>query len=608
MNALVFLTAFAVSATSIPAAKRIAIRFGITAQPATLPVTPRKVPVFGGASIIAGTLAATAIFGQLHPWMFGVGMLFILGAIDDARPLLPNQKIAFQLIVIIAVVADSARFAFTPWPILDALIAVFWLLASSNAFNLIDGLDGLAAGIGMIASIVIAISGQLHGNMALVCSGLALCGALAGFLPYNFNPASIYMGDAGTLPIGFMLGFLALRAAGLAANSRLTVFIFPVLVVLVPLLDTAIVTVTRMATANPISRRGLDHLHHRLLSLGLTERQAVSLCWVLALLGAGAAVASNQLPHRYVVMILPFIVLAAAIVALFMMDLTFDSHPPVAADSRTSGIARFILDLGYKYRIAEAALDLALISGAYCGAHMLRLNFELDDKIAAEIAQSLPAVLIVTYGAFLIAGVYRGIWRYSGFPDALRLGWGSVLALVFMFIGSRFVPILHSGSILILYAILLFNMLVVTRFSFLAFRRGLMHLVSAGQRVLIVGAGETGSAAANFISTGHHRSHRVVGFIDDDLFKKGKLVEGEEVLGTPDDLEQIYLARPFTEVLIAGALSPERSALLALFAKKHQIPVRRFVIQMDHVGSAPVELTPKIVEPIIAVTEPRPIG
>src|SRR5512137_2190530 len=129
VDALVFLAAFVVSAASIPFAKRIATDLGITAEPATLPVTARKVPVFGGASIIAGTIAATAAFGQLQAWMlFGAGALLVLGAIDDARPFRPGQKIAFQSIVIIAVVAGSPHFSMTPWAIVDAMIAVFWML------------------------------------------------------------------------------------------------------------------------------------------------------------------------------------------------------------------------------------------------------------------------------------------------------------------------------------------------------------------------------------------------------------------------------------------------------------------------------------------------
>lgn len=136
------------------------------------------------------------------------------------------------------------------------------------------------------------------------------------------------MGDAGALPLGYMLGVLALQGGALATNSRLTLWVFPVLVMLVPLLDAGIVTAARLATGKPISRHGLEHVHDRLRSLGLTEWRAVASIWAAATVAAGCAIAANLLPHEYVVAALPFIALAAAVIALFLIDLTFDASPP----------------------------------------------------------------------------------------------------------------------------------------------------------------------------------------------------------------------------------------------------------------------------------------
>jgi len=475
----------------------------------------------------------------------------------------------------------------TPWAPVNATLEIIWLLATTNAFNLVDGLDGLAAGIGIIAALALGVTGALHANSALAAGGLAVGGALAGFLAYNYYPASIFMGDAGALPIGLLLGVFALQGAGLASNSRLTKYVFPVLAMLVPLLDTAIVTVTRLATGNAISRHGLDHSHHRLLSLGLSERTSAFVCWSVASLSAACAIAMSLLPHRYVLMALPLIALAAAVIALFMMDLTFDSTAPGLAYGESIGLARFILNLGYKRRIAEAVVDLALISAAYFGAFMLRLEFTIDDGLAEVMVRSLPWVILLTYAAFLLVGIYRGIWRYTGLSDGIRFASGAVLAGVFVAAGSLIVPIGLSGSVLVLFMIILFNLLLVTRLSFQTLRHGINHLAAPGRRVVVVGAGQVGTAAASYLSSERGQGLRLVGFVDDDGFKLGKLLLGQRVLGSVEDLEEVFSVTPFDELLVAEELSEDRLAQICGFAEEHGLTVRQFRIQVSDLGAPP---------------------
>jgi hypothetical protein len=218
------------------------------------------------------------------------------------------------------------------WPWLNDALAAFSLLSTINAFNLIDGGDGLAGGVGIAAAVAVTTIALLHGETAAALCGLAITGALAGFLLYNLHPASIFMGDCGALPLGLLLGFVSLHVGGIAAgNSRLSRYVVPILIMLVPLLDTAIVCVSRMATGRPVWRRGLDHSHHRLLLLGLSDKCAVVVCWSAASVTGLCAIALTVMPHGYL-LALPFIVLAFALLALFMIDLTFDdANPPGAA-------------------------------------------------------------------------------------------------------------------------------------------------------------------------------------------------------------------------------------------------------------------------------------
>ncbi len=573
--------ALAVAVGTMPLARRLGRRFGIMSERTGM--AGELVPVFGGASIVAAILLALGLSGALNAWVAaGALALWAVGLVDDAIVLTPWQKLAGQFVAALLVVFNLPVLALTPWMPANLAMEVIWLLGCSNAFNLVDGLDGLAAGLGIISSTALAATAVIYGDGRLAAGAIAVGAALAGFLLYNRYPASIIMGDAGALPVGLLLGAFALEGASLPANSHLTKYVFPVLVMLVPLLDTAIVSVTRLATGSPPSRRGLDHSHNRLLSLGLSELRTVAVSWAVAAVGAICAIAAAVLPHQYVVCVVPFIALAGAVIAMFMMDLTFDSNPPNVAYGYVHQLARFILSLGYKRRIAEGVVDLALISAAYLGAFLIRLDFRVDDWMADQMVWSLPWVMLATYAAFLLVGIYRGIWRYTGLSDGIRFANGAMLAGVFVVGLSMVVPIALSGSVLVLYVIILFNLLVATRLSFQALRKGLGRLSSRGGRVMVVGAGTVGEAAASYLLSQNGHSLRVVGFVDDDGFKRGKLVHGQRVLGATSDLEEIYRAVPFDQLLIASDdVSGARIAELQAFARPRSIVVRRFLIHLD---------------------------
>ncbi|MGH7782082.1 MAG: hypothetical protein ACREQR_19875 [Candidatus Binataceae bacterium] len=605
------LLAFMLTVAAVPLAKRIGHWLQITALPAARSSPEGKISAFGGAAIVAAIILALALSRELGLWLgVGAGALFIVGLVDDAIVLRPSQKLICQIVVAgWATLFALPQYPFSPWPLLNLCATIFWLVAITNAFNLVDGLDGLAAGIGIAAAAAIAAVGYEHGATALTLQSTAVIGALAGYLLYNFPPASIIMGDAGALPLGFVLGVLSLEGGAVAVNSRLTIWVFPVLVMMVPLLDTAIVTVTRLATGSAISRRGLDHAHDRLLSLGLTDLRASATIWAVAVLSGVCAVAANLIPHAQVVAAIPFLALAVAVIGLFMVDLTFDANPPGVAHSYVQGIARHILSLGYKRRIAEIGMDVALISAAYFGAHLLRLDFQLSSDVVASIFRSLPWVLLVTYPAFALAGIYRGIWRYAGLADGIRFAWGALLAGFFMLCGSRILPIGLSGSILLLYVMLLFNLLTASRMSFQVLRKLIRDLATVTERVLVVGASEAGAAAANFIFKSRGDSARLIGFVDADSFKHGKLVLGEQVLGGLDDIERIYTRAPFTEILVADdKLSARDLERFYRFGRTHGMVVRRFSISLHDLEElTSSEPTPAEAAGILPVGQPRPI-
>lgn len=583
------LLAFVLAAISMPLMKLLARRYGIMAAPYAGSSHREPTPLLGGAGIIAAILVALALAQALPAWvLIGTVGLFAVGLIDDAIVLLPRWKFLMQVAVIsVMMVFGPPHTGLAPWPLLSEGLAMFWFLSAVNAVNLIDGLDGLASGIGIIAALASAAAGIAHGDETLTRQSLVIAGALGAFLPYNWHPATIFMGDCGALPLGLLLGAVSLHAGGLSASSRLSRYAVPILILLVPLLDTAIVSVSRLATGRRVSRRGLDHSHHRLLALGLSDQRAVALCWSIAALAAFVAVALSMMPHAYVVATLPFVAVLFAVIGLFVIDLTFDVRAPGLAYGYLNGLARFILSFGYKRRLAEAALDVLVIAAAYFGSFLIRLDFTINDGLVATMLRGLPWVVAATYAAFLLAGIYRGIWRYVGFSDVFRFAAGAMLAGIFVLVASKFVPIALSGSVLVLFVILLFNLVVASRLSFRVLRKGVALLALPGERVIIVGAGEVAEAAARYMTSGRNQNMRLVGFVDDDSFKLGKVVHGYRVLGTLDDLYKTYAETKFDQILVTvESLTRERLALIWAFAGEHHLPVRRFSIRVNDMGLA----------------------
>jgi UDP-GlcNAc:undecaprenyl-phosphate GlcNAc-1-phosphate transferase len=577
-------TAFGLVVALTPLAKTLASRLNIVAVPCEESGHSEPTRVLGGVGVVVAVIAALGLAGELPLWMLA-GMLALLavGVVDDAMELTPSRKLLAQLAVVAFFLwTGPPPPEVTRWPLVNLGLAGFWMVAVINAYNLVDGLDGLAAGVGIAAVGAIGMVAWWSHDVALACAASAAGAAWGGFLLFNFHPASIFMGDSGALPMGFLLGALSLQGAALQINSHLSSAVFPLLVMLVPLLDTTIVTVSRLATGNPISRRGLDHSHHRLLMLGLTVPRAVAVSWSMAAMGALLAAGQSLLPHCYLLSALPFVIAGIGVVGLFMVDLTFEDRAPGAAYGYLQGVARYILSLAYKRRLAEAVLDLALIPAAYFGACLLRRDFKINDALIISMMSSTPVFFVATYVAFGLTGVYRGIWRYAAMADFIRFANGSLLAGVLVVIASLFIRLEISGSIAVLYVVLLFNLLVFTRMSFQIQRRVLALFALPTERVLIVGAGRMGEAATRYVFSDSDRRTRLAGFVDDDAFKEGKLVHGHQILGPLDELPRIYATAEFHRILIAADdISEERLAMVKAFADVHHLPLQRFSIEVN---------------------------
>lgn len=322
--AFLALTSFVASFLLTPLVRNLARRLGWVDQPDRgRRIHAQPVPRLGGLPIFASyvlaigflllsPLAAADIVRTGLPLAARIlpaaGLVFAVGLVDDLRGVKPWQKLTAQLMAggiafwAGVQISSVAGFSLPFW--LSLPVTLIWLAGCSNAFNLIDGVDGLAAGAGLFATLTILLGALLHGNMPLALATVPVAGALLGFLRYNFNPASIFLGDSGSLTLGFLLGCYAVLWG--QKSATMLGMTAPLMALAVPLLDTLVAVGRRFLRGQPIYVADRAHIHHRLLDRGLTPRRVVLLlyaaCGLAAALSLLASVSRNEIKGLIIVL------------------------------------------------------------------------------------------------------------------------------------------------------------------------------------------------------------------------------------------------------------------------------------------------------------------
>ena len=290
---LILLGAMVIAMLATPVARAVAFRIGMVDHPAPRKLHTRPIPLLGGVALYLAVLIALLVLEdrynlpQLAGILVGATAISFLGIWDDRWGLRPLIKLAGQIAVAGAVMATGVMVSFFPWPILNVLITLLWLVGITNAFNLIDNMDGLSGGIGAVSAAFFLLLAALNGQYLVGALSAAVLGACIGFLRYNFNPASIFMGDAGSLFLGFLMAVLGIKLR-FPNNVAFVTWMVPVLVLGIPIFDTALVVFSRLRRGlNPLTTPGKDHLSHRLVRAGMTHREAVLVLYLAqAALGA----------------------------------------------------------------------------------------------------------------------------------------------------------------------------------------------------------------------------------------------------------------------------------------------------------------------------------
>jgi UDP-GlcNAc:undecaprenyl-phosphate/decaprenyl-phosphate GlcNAc-1-phosphate transferase len=505
----------------------------------------RSTPLLGGSGIFAGMLVAAGVAvatgavpgsRELGGILGGCGILYLAGLIDDVYHLPPPAKLGAQVAAAALVIASGVRVELVTNDVAADALAVVWLVGMTNAFNLLDNMDGLAASLATVACAFFAIDAYTtHPNHTIALLSLGVCFGCLGFLPYNLRlrgPASVFMGDSGSQVLGFALGALGLASSWTVAGSTVATLLLPLLVLAVPILDTTLVTVVRLLEGRPVTQGGRDHTSHRLVYEGLSDKRAVVL-----LTGVSAALGLTSLAYK-VLDDTRITVIGVLITFAFLLQFgsyLADVNRAPAAERAPGFVASLLV---HRRRLVEVVVDFALITASFAAAFIIRLQSTGAPWQRHVFDLSLPALLVARYVFFIIFGLYRGVWRYAGARDAVSVIAACLLseAAAFLFTWGT-VPWngFPRGTYLIDFMLCSF-LIGISRFWERGVARGLSSLVGHGRqrRVLIVGAGRSGRSLLRELR--ETPGERVVGFVDDDAALRRRRIQGASIVGGLDDI------------------------------------------------------------------------
>ena len=587
---LVFLGSLLATLALTPIVRELNRWLGMVDKPDPRRINTVPIPRGGGLAIVIGLalsygafLAVTgrsgiygvpqAVFLKMSLLSTGVALL---GYADDKFSLSPKIKLLGQLVFAFLVWSWAGLGFADLWPRMpwwvDCAFTVFWITGAVNAFNLIDGLDGLASGLSFIAVAGMAGGVFFVGDPAHTLFYFAVAGAILGFLRYNYHPASVFLGDCGSMLLGFIVSTLPLVSH--VPNSFLVSVGVPLLAMGVPIFDTALAIlrrlIRRLIAGTPSAGEGRvmvpdrDHLHHRLLrQVGLNQRKAA---WVLYGITAAAVLfglVAMSLESRAGGLWLG--ALTIALVVIFK-----DATIEVFDAGRLLNRVAHAQDRGSRRRIAVwsvpfyLVVDVLALTGVFfiCAASM---GLSADKHMLRSF---LPVRVIATFVFLIFFGTYRTVWSRAVGSNYFRLFlacvFGSVAGSVFIYYWPSMVPV-RLNTMTFAFAACSFLTLLLLR-VFRGFVRDVFYALDCSRlknrrdvsRILVYGAGlRYKSFRRELVRTTSANDRMIVGLIDDDIYLKGKYIGGIRIYGTINDAPEVINELNVDAVVIACVVSDE---------------------------------------------------
>ena len=527
-------------------------------------------PNSGGVAIFlsCGLAYGIAFPGVYSPVAAGAAAMFLLGFLDDRVRLGPKTKLLAQCLIAAFVVVNGVLFSATPWAWANWIFSFLWIVGLTNAFNLIDNMDGLCAGVTIVICVfrVIAMSASGH----LVDAGLAatLAAAYAGFLVFNYHPARIFLGDCGSMLAGFLLSALTLASPEAHTKAFAAGFFYPALTFTYPIFDTLLVSCLRRSAGRPISVGGRDHSSHRLAYLGIDQRRVVWILWGLTALGSAVGLMTRWMP-------LEVIAAAAVLVAaLSMFGIFLSTLPPYQIPKDSLVLNSWVRKHVPTLRAGMILLVDSLLAGV---AFFISFLVHYESSFRADripiFMTALPVVMLF-HGVFsCITRTFDISWQWFAPRDILRLGRALLFSAGVSWLGASALGFHYPASTMLLYAVLCLGLASGLRSSLRALQRFFELRQIEQERVGIFGVGAEGEMIANLLRKHAFLKATPVLFLDYDRSKDGLCIHGIPVR-CAENLGDLAGQFRLKAVLIAGPFDENRHADLARECHKAGVRTR----------------------------------
>lgn len=599
---------------------RLANVIGAVDQPGGRKIHESTTPRLGGLSVFLSILISGAAVYILFPGLFegaeeNIGQFYILalafltifslGLWDDLKPLKPGIKFGVQFAVATLIYYAGFKISSITNPVgsgilnvemIDFPLTVFWIVGVTNAFNLIDGLDGLAAGVSTIAAISIFAVSALSGAIWTAVFALILAGALVGFLRYNFNPAKIFLGDSGSLLIGFSLALISIHSS--AKISTGFALLFPILVLGLPITDTIVTMLRRFMSyympgkngndAESITRkiRGMfkpdsSHIHHQILSMGITHRNTVLLLYCVSAFFALGAFSTTQADNELQSITIAFFLIV--ILFLGIKKLRYKEISIFNNGMMMPFYERWIIN----QPIFLSLMDLCFIATSFSLSYLLISSINPPSMEVLNFDQFLIIVLSIQLFSFWLTGVYRETIRQMGIGDILSItasvGYAAFATAIAIFILDA-LPILLMFQFLVLDFYFLLTFTLGIRIAYQAMCYWVNQSKKSDENVLIYGANENGTMILHKIIHSPKSNMKVLGFLDDNPNLEGKLIYGYPILGGHWKLAKTKLKKKVDYILICEEnIKPENFRRLKEIARAKGIKIKRLQVNLEDI-------------------------
>jgi UDP-GlcNAc:undecaprenyl-phosphate/decaprenyl-phosphate GlcNAc-1-phosphate transferase len=567
VDAIVAIAAFPVTVAVLWMLLRAPLGARLVAHPSGERWHAEVTPTFGGVGIFAGFAAGVGVAlasgavewsGELGGILAGATLLFAAGVLDDLRHLPPLAKLAIQIGAAVIALASGLHVEIVGNDVLAWGIGILWLVGITNAFNLLDNMDGLAATLAAIACAYFAIDAVTeHPSDTVLILSLALGLACIGFLPFNLRPgrsAAVFMGDSGSQVLGFGLASFALASSWTVAGTTVATVLLPLLILAIPILDTTLVTLVRLGQRRPVSQGGRDHSSHRLVYYGLSEANAVLLLALVAAAIGATALAYNVLDNARLTafgVLLTFVLLVQF--GSFLSDLEERSRRGEA----TEQVSLWKALVFEPRRLIEVVVDFVVICATFLTAYLLVIGGLGTEFERSIFLAALPILLATRYVFFVALGVYRRVWRFATARDVVPIALGCVVSGVVAYlvlIALRDIGPFPALEVFVVDAVLCTLLVGASRLTL----RLLPETRALGRdrrRVLVVGAGRAGRGLARELRDTHEA--RVVGFLDDNPRVRRRRILGITVVGGLDEAPRAIAGARADEVLVTIPDAPQ---------------------------------------------------